>query len=477
MSDLIAEMRLIVGDQYVITEPADAEVYGHDVTGNYPGKARAVVRPGTTEEVSRVLAAAHAAGVAVVPQSGNTGVTGGSYTGTDGDRILLSLGRMNRIEAIDTTARTATVGAGVILQNLHAAVEEKGLVFPLFFGARGSCMIGGNLSTNAGGSNVLRYGNTRSLTLGIEVVLADGRVMNLMSALHKDNTGYDLKDLFIGAEGTLGVITRAIVKLFPRPRAYATALLAMDDLSPALDLLHRLQDRTGGAVEAFEFMPEHHGATYLALDQDRRWPLPAPAPVNILLEVGATSDLLAGPGSDGRPHVQGLVEEVLAEEIEAGHVKDAAIAQNESQRAGLWHIRECAFEIAISDGPAIDFDVALPLGGVAPFLAGMGKTLDRVSPGAVEHIVCHLGDGNIHYSVVPEGNRDGIPEALRTAVTEAVEDQVNALGGSFSAEHGIGLSKLASMRRQKDTVALDMMRSIKQALDPKGIMNPGKVIP
>lgn len=477
MSELIAELREIVGAPYVITDPADAEVYDHDVTGNYSGRSLAVVRPASTDEVSRVLATAHAAGVAIVPQGGNTGVTGGSHTGTEGDRILLSLGRMNRIEAIDTTARTATVEAGVILQSLHDAADAEGLVFPLFFGARGSCMIGGNLSTNAGGSNVLRYGNTRALTLGLEVVLADGRVMNLMSALHKDNTGYDLKDLFIGAEGTLGVITRAIVKLFPRPRAYATALLAMDDLSPALDLLHRLQDRTGGAVEAFEFMPEHYGTAYLTQNADRRWPLAAPAPVNILLELGATSDLLADPGADGRPHVQGLMEDLLAEEIEAGHVQDAAIAQNESQRAAMWHIRECAFEIAFTGGPAIDFDVALPLGGVARFLASMGSQLHALSPNATEHIVCHLGDGNIHYSVVPEGNRDGIPASLRRAVTEAVEDQVNALGGSFSAEHGIGLSKRASMRRQKDPVALDVMRSIKQALDPKGIMNPGKVIP
>jgi FAD/FMN-containing dehydrogenase len=360
-----------------------------------------------------------------------------------------------------------------VLTQLHEAAEAQGLNFPMTFGARGSAMLGGLLSTNAGGSNVLRYGNTRALCLGLEVVLPDGEVLNLMSELHKDNSGYDLKDLFIGAEGTLGVITAAVLKLVPKPRAFATAMVAAPSLPDALKLLNRLQEATGGAVEAFEYMPGNYIEGHLARIANARPPFAERHEVNIMVEVGATAPRDALPGADGRVPVAAYLEEVLAGLMEEGAVLDAVIAQNEAQRREMWARREAAAEVMLAVSPRVDTDIALPLDKVATFLGRMDEVLPSVDPGATHVEVAHLGDGNIHYSVCCTTDDPG----LMDRITERVEDVVQKLGGSFSAEHGIGVSKKNTMARRKDKVALKVMRRIKAALDPKGIMNPGKVLP
>jgi len=320
---------------------------------------------------------------------------------------------------------------------------------------------------------VLRYGSTRALCLGLEVVLADGQVLNLMSELHKDNSGYDLRNLFIGAEGTLGIITAAVMKLVPRPKAYATATLAARSLPDALVLLNRLREATGGAVEAFEYMPESYMRRLAEARPDIRQPFAPRQAVNILVEIGATAPRDAVPNAEGEVPVTVLLQEVLAEMMEDGAVLDAEIAQSEAQRRAMWERRELAAEITFARKPAIDTDVALPVDKVDVFLQAMAARLPQIDPGAEDLCVAHLGDGNVHYTVFP--TRDD-PD-LYDRVVEAVEDEVQALRGSFSAEHGVGLSKRPSMARRKDPVALAVMRSVKAALDPDNRMNPGKIIP
>lgn len=466
---LIAELGAAIGPAHVLT---GTDCAGHigDWTGKFTAEPVAVVRPASTDEVSACVRIAAAHGVAVVPISGRTGLVGGAMTRGG---LMISTERMNRIREICPEARIAVVEAGVILDRLHEAAEAEGLYFPLWFGARGSAMIGGVLSTNAGGSNVLRYGSTRALCLGLEVVLADGRVLNLMSELHKDNSGYDLRQMFIGAEGTLGIITAAVMKLVPRPRAYATAMLAAKSLPDALVLLNRLREATGGAVEAFEFMPETYMRRLAEARPDIRQPFAPRQAVNILVEVGAVAPRDATPNDAGEVPVTALLESVLAEMMEAGMVLDAEIAQSEAQRRAMWERRELAAEVTFDRKPAIDTDIAVPVDKVDVFLRNMAARLPSLDPGAEDICVAHLGDGNVHYTVFP--TRDD--PALYDQVVAAVEDEVQALRGSFSAEHGVGLSKRASMARRKDPVALDVMRAIKAALDPDNRMNPGKIIP
>ncbi|MEI2686570.1 MAG: FAD-binding oxidoreductase [Cypionkella sp.] len=466
---LIADLIETVGHAHVVTG-ADMSRYTGDWTKHYTAAPVAVVRPANTAEVVGCMKIAAQHGVAVIAVSGRTGLVGGAMTNGG---LMLSVERLNRIREIRPAAKIAIVEAGVILASLHDAAEEQGLYFPLWFGARGSAMIGGVLSTNAGGSNVLRYGSTRALCLGLEVVLADGRVLNLMSELHKDNSGYDLKQLFIGAEGTLGVITAAVMKLVPRPRAYATATLAARSLADALALLNHLQEVSGGAVEAFEYMPESYMRRLAEARPDIRQPFSPRQAVNILVELGATAPRDTTPNSDGEIPLTHLLETALAEMLESGAVLDAEIAQTEAQRRAMWQRRELAAEITVARKPSIDTDVSLPLDCVADFLANMGPRLRALDPGAETLEVAHLGDGNIHFTVFPS-----IEDAdLHDLVLQSVEDEVQAFGGSFSAEHGVGLSKLPSMARRKNPVALEVMAAIKAALDPENRMNPGKVIP
>ena len=467
--DLIEKLRAELGADHVLTG-AETKRYASEWTGKYSWTPLAVLRPADTAQVSAAMRLAHDAGVPVVPVSGNTGLAGGTLA--EGV-LMLSLERLNRIREIRPAARTAIVEAGVILSTLHDAAEAEGLAFPLFFGARGSAMIGGNLSTNAGGSNVLRYGNTRALCLGLEVVLADGRVMDLMSELHKDNSGLDLKDLFIGAEGTLGIITAAVLKLVPKPRAYATAMVATPDLGAALTLLNRLQEATGGAVEAFEFMPRVYMERLAVCHPEMRPVFDTIPEVSILIEVGATAPRDTTPLPDGTVPVVTLLEDTLGDMLEEGLVTDAVVAASEAQRTEMWHRRELAAEITLSRRPLVDNDIAVPLDKVATFLDTIHARLPQVDPGAETLTVSHLGDGNLHFTVYPTSADADLHDRIR----EAVEDVVAELRGSFSAEHGIGLSKLTTMTRRKDPVALDVMRAVKTALDPRGILNPGKLIP
>ncbi|OYU38527.1 MAG: FAD-binding oxidoreductase [Pseudorhodobacter sp. PARRP1] len=466
---LLTDLTASLGAAHVITG-ADLERYRSDWTTHYTSNPVAAVRPGSTAEVAQVMQIAARHGVPVVPVSGRTGLVGGAMT--EGG-LMLSVERLNRIREIKPGARIAIVEAGVVLDRLHEAAEAEGLYFPLWFGARGSAMIGGVLSTNAGGSNVLRYGSTRALCLGLEVVLPDGRVLNLMSQLHKDNSGYDLKHLFIGAEGTLGVITAAVMKLVPRPRVYATATLSARSLPDALALLNRLQMVSGGLVEAFEYMPETYMRRLAEARPDIRQPFTPRQEVNILVELGSTRPSDAVADGEGIVPLAAMLQSALEDMLAEGMVLDAEIAASEAQRRAMWQRRELAAEITVARQPAIDTDICLPVDSVATFFARIHTRLTTLDPGAETLSVAHLGDGNIHFTVF--GSDDSA--ALYDRVVEAVEDEVQALGGSFSAEHGVGLSKLASMRRRKNPVALDVMRSVKAALDPAGRMNPGKVIP
>jgi FAD/FMN-containing dehydrogenase len=466
---LIDDLVAAVGLPQVLTG-ADTVRYARDWMGRYEGRPVAVVRPGSTAEVAACVRIAAQHGTPIIPISGNTGLVGGTMT--DGG-LMLSLDRMNRIREVKRDARLVIADAGVILTRLHEAAEKEGLYFPLWFGARGSAMLGGVLSTNAGGSNVLRYGSTRALCLGLEVVLADGRILNLMSELHKDNSGYDLKDLFIGAEGTLGIITAAVMKLVPAPKAHATATLAAGSLADALILLNRMQEATGGRVEAFEFMPRTYSERLREARPDLGLPFDHIPEVTILIEAATTVPNEATPGDTGEIPLIATLESILAEMMETGLITDAVLARSEQQRRAMWARREAAAEIGVGLHPEVDTDVCLPLDKVEAFLERALLRLEVLDPGARTITVAHLGDGNLHFTAYP--TRDDA--SLKDKVLEAVEDVVADLGGSFSAEHGVGLSKLGSMARRKDQVALDVMRAVKAALDPEGRMNPGKVIP
>jgi FAD/FMN-containing dehydrogenase len=466
-TELLDGLRQAIGPSQVLTGE-DMAGYRRDWMQRYHADPVAVVRPGNTDDVAACLRLAAAAGVPAIPVGGKTGLVGGIMT-TGG--LMISLERMNRIREMRADARVVVAEAGVILTRLHEAAEAEGLYFPLWFGARGSAMLGGVLSTNAGGSNVLRYGSTRALCLGLEVVLADGRVLNLMSALHKDNSGYDLKDLFIGAEGTLGIITAAVMKLVPAPRAHATATVATGSIKDALVLLNRVQDATGGRVEAFELMPRTYLERLSVVRPDLGQPFAEKPDIAILIEAATTAPADATPDPDGTVPLTRVLETILGEMLGDGRITDAVVARSEGQRRAMWARREAAAELTQGLHPAVDTDVCLPLDRVADFMDMAVARLAVADPGAGNFTVAHLGDGNLHFTVFPSH------ENLSDRVMEVVEDVVQELGGSFSAEHGVGLSKLASMRRRKDPVALDVMRAIKAALDPKGLMNPGKVIP
>ena len=466
---MIEQLSAIVGKDHVLTR-GDLARWGQDWMGQYKSDPIAVVRPATTQEVAEVVKLGNATKTPIVPVSGNTGLAGGA---SGQGHIMISMERMNRIHDIRKDARIAIVDAGVILADIHSAADAEDLVFPLTFGARGTCLIGGCMATNAGGSNVVRYGNTRDLVLGVEVVLPNGEIADLMSELRKDNSGYNLKHLVIGAEGTLGIITKAVLKLSPKPKAYATAMVAAPSIGKGLQLLNQLQDATGGSVEAFEYMPRAYVERHLEITESAREPFDAPYDVNIMVEVGTTIAAKANPDASGQVPLVAELEEILADLFEDGAILDATVAQNEAQRRAMWERREAAAEVVLVHKPLINHDIAVPLEKVAAFCEAMEKRLPTLDAGAKAMIVSHLGDGNVHYSV---WGKSQDPE-VHDAITEAVEDETLKLGGSFSAEHGIGVSKLRSMARRKDPVSIAAMKAIKAALDPNNIMNPGKVLP
>ncbi|MEX2631471.1 MAG: FAD-binding oxidoreductase [Tistlia sp.] len=460
-----------VGEEGVVAAPADMARYLAEERGRFVGRAAFVVRPASTAEVAEVVKLCAAAGVGVVPQGGNTSLVGGSIPFEEGDEIVLSLERMTRIRELDADNFTITVEAGVILQQVQEAAAAADRLFPLSLGAEGSCRIGGNIASNAGGVQVLRYGNMRDLVLGLEVVLPDGRIWDGLRALRKDNTGYDLKQLFVGSEGTLGVVTAAVLKLYARPREVVTAFVAVPDPAAALALLGRLRAASGESVTSFELIPRLILEFALRHIEGCRDPLSAPQPWYLLVE-------LFGGREDGG--LREALEEALAAAYEDGTVLDAALAESETQRRAFWQLRENLTEAQKFEGGSIKHDVSVPVSAVPAFLKEAEAKCRELVPGCRPVPFGHLGDGNIHFNVSqPEGGGAAEREAFLAgwdAMNRAVHDIVHRHRGSISAEHGIGRLKLAENARFKSPVELDLMRAVKQALDPHGIMNRGKVL-
>ena len=466
---LIDALRACLGQAHVLL-PGEHDLSGYerDWRKRYAGRALAVVRPADTAQVAAIVSLAREHGVPLVPQGGNTGLVGGGVPDDSGTQLLLSLQRLNRVRQIDPANLTMTVDAGCVLQQVQQAARDAGLLFPLSLAAEGSCTIGGNLATNAGGTQVLRYGNARELCLGLEVVTADGTVWDGLSGLRKDNTGYDLRDLFIGSEGTLGVITAATLKLHPLPLARMTALAACDTLRDAVALLGLAQARCGAALTGFEVM----NALSLALVGKHfpqlTQPL-GPRPWTVLLEL---SD------SEGETHARAQFEALLEDALERGVIDDAAVAETLAQSHAMWHLRESIPLAQSEEGLNIKHDIALPVSRIPDFVEGCDRLLAERFPGSRLVDFGHLGDGNLHYNVqAPEGVAPA--HFLRTheaAVNALVYDQVAAHGGSISAEHGIGQLKREELAQRKSPVALQLMRQIKQALDPRGLLNPGRVV-
>jgi FAD/FMN-containing dehydrogenase len=442
MSDALSRLKDAVGPKGFSEDPHTIAPLLEEWRGTYHGRTSLLVMPATTQEVSRVLAICNETGLGVVPQGGNTGLVGGQIP-FDGE-VLLSTRRMTRIRALDKEGAHVIAEAGSVLYNVQKAAEDADLLFPLSLASEGSCTIGGNLSTNAGGANVLRYGMARALVLGLEVVLADGRVLDLLRTLHKDNTGYDLKQLFIGAEGTLGVITAAALKLFPRPRQVTTALIPLADPDAAIALLAHLQDATGGLLTAFELIPRI-GIDLVLKHIGGADPLRAPAPWYALVEGPPFEDALGDA--------------------------DAVIAQTEAQRVNLWRLRESLSEAQKLEGPSLKHDISVPLAAIPEFIREATAAVLAAVPQARPVTFGHVGDGNLHFNFqVPDTSR-------RDAVARIVHDTVYRFHGSMSAEHGIGVMKRDDLVRYKSETELAVMRMLKQALDPGNILNPGKVLP
>jgi FAD/FMN-containing dehydrogenase len=466
----LADLQALLGAAHVLTGD-DTDSYTLDWRGRYRGSAVAVARPDSVEQVAAVVRLCASHGVPLVPQGGNTGLCGGATPFNDGKALVLSLARLNRVRAIDTDNDTITVEAGCILQAVQQAAQDAGRLFPLSLAAEGSCTIGGNLATNAGGTQVLRYGNTRDLTLGLEVVTPDGEIWHGLRGLRKDNTGYDLRDLYIGSEGTLGIITAATLKLFPLPVARCTALLAVPSAEDGVRLLGRARNGFGAALTGFELMAGNCLQAVVRLFPQQRLPFSgesAQSPWFALLEL---SD------SESENHARERFEAVLGEAIEAGIATDAAIAENITQSRALWHLRESIPLAEAELGKSIKHDVSLPISRIADFVRTTNALLQERFPGVGHVIFGHLGDGNLHYNVTPApGQEEAALLALQPQVYGVVHDSVHAHGGSISAEHGVGQLKVDELPRYKDPVELALMRRLKHALDPGGIMNPGKVV-
>ena len=465
----ISRLGAVVGAQGLFTDPADLEPYVNDWRGIYRGGAAAVVRPATAEQVAAVVKICAETHTPIVPQGGNTGMCGATVPNASDNPVVIAMGRMNRIRNVDPLNNTMTVEAGCVLANIQAAAAEADRLFPLSLGGEGSCQIGGNLSTNAGGVNVLRYGNTRDLVLGLEAVLPDGRIWNGLRSLRKDNTGYDLKHLFIGAEGTLGIITAAVLKLFPRSSSNATAWMAVPSPDAALNLFALLRQQFGDRITAFELLSRDCLQLVLKHIPGTRDPLADPHAWYVLTELGDGS-----PGDALRAELEGALERAMDKQL----VADATLAENQGQSKALWRIRESIPEAARDEpGMLYRHDIAVAVGQIPAFIRDGRAALEKHFKNT--RIICfgHLGDGNLHYNTYVEG-RLRSDSAAREAhdVTTVIYDIVQQYKGSFSAEHGIGLAKVEELKRYKDPIEIDLMRTVKRALDPQGIMNPGKVL-
>jgi len=434
------------------------------------------VMPETTAQVADIMAFADANDIVVVPQGGNTGFMGGATPDADGRTILLSLRRMNRIREIDATNMSMTVEAGCVLQSLHEETEKQGLYFPLNLAAKGSCTIGGNLGTNAGGLNVVRYGTTRELTLGLEVVLMGGRVLNMLGGLRKDNTGYDLRNLFVGSEGTLGVITAATMKLFPLPVARATAFAEVRDVDAAVTLLHRLQAASGGGVEAFELIPADILHVLFHHFPNIPQPLATRGKMNVLMEIASTNPASGITDDTGQSPLRTIIEDTLGTALEDGLVLDATIAASEAQRQALWDVRETAPESHKMSAGVARSDISLPQSALAPFYNEMVTGIRAIDPNLWICGYGHIGDGNLHFNLIADEKSNVDFDSKKKDLYELLYEKVAKYNGSISAEHGIGQTKRAQLAKVKSPEILDVMRAIKASIDPKNLMNPGKVI-
>ena len=463
---VIERLQEIVGGDHVLTRDLDVAPYVVDWRGRYRGNARAVVQPASTDQVARVVHACAELAIPIVPQGGNTGMCGAATPDRSGGEIVLSLARMRAMRALDAANATITVEAGATLADVQRSARDAGMLFPLSLASEGSCTIGGNLSTNAGGTAVLRYGNARELVLGMEVVLADGRIWNGLRGLRKDNTGYDLKQLFVGSEGTLGIVTAAVLKLFPAPSARVTALAAIADVAHAVELLRAMKQALGDRLTGFELISSF--ALYLSRKHHpgSRDPLPG-HPWYVLVQVDDGGDAALADA----------VERALSRAAEDALIVDATIAQSQEQADRLWSLRENISEAQRREGQNVKHDISLPISAIAPFTRDAENAIVTAFPGARVVVFGHLGDGNLHYNVAaPEGADAKRFLANTPAINRIVHDRVVAAGGSISAEHGIGVLKRDELAHYKTPLELELMRRIKSALDPSGLLNPGKVL-
>ena len=467
---MLGRLAALLGPQGFITDPDLLAPWLSDWRGRYHGKSAALLAPDNPGQVGEIVRLAAEARVALVPQGGNTGTVAGATPPVDGSALLLSLRRMNHVRAISAADNAVIAEAGVILSDLHAAAAAIGRRFPLSLAAKGSATIGGLVSTNAGGTQVLRFGPMRALVLGIEAVLPDGSLFDGLATLRKDNRGYDLRQLLTGAEGTLGIVTAAALRLVPAAASRAVAWAGLADPQAALTLLRRLEERTGEAVESFELVPADALALVLANIPGARRPIDTRCAWNVLIEA---------VGTHGGPDPVEALEQALAEAIEAGLVLDATIASSEAQAEALWALRESISEAEKIDGPSLKHDISVPVSDMPAFLERERERIEARFAGARIIAFGHLGDGNIHFNLLPpeSADRDRWIAEHGEAASAMVHDLVAAAGGSLSAEHGIGQAKLAEFERLTDPVRLRALRAIKQALDPLGIMNPGKLVP
>ncbi len=465
---LLQRLRDIAGAPHVLTAPEDTAPYLTDWRRRFTGRAHAVVLPSNVSEVSALVSVCAEQRVPIVPQGGNTGLVGGATPSESGDAIVLSLKRMKRVREIDAINGTITVEAGCVLHEVQQAAHDAGRLFPLSLAAEGTATIGGNLSTNAGGTQVLRYGNARELALGLEVVLPSGEIWNGLRGLRKDNTGYDLRDLFIGAEGTLGVITAACLKTFPLPRAQVTALFALDAVAPALALLALAQTVTGPTLTAFEFFSDVCMQLVARHFPDQRSPFGRTHPQYVLLQLSDHED---------EQHAAALLQALAEQALDKRLIADAVIAQSAAQSHALWKLRELISEAQAREGKNIKHDISVPISSIARFIDETDTLLSRRFPGVRMVTFGHLGDGNLHYNVsAPPDIAEERFFAQQPAIYECVHDQVTRFSGSISAEHGIGQLKRDENARYKSAVEMNLMRAIKRTLDPLNIMNPGKVV-
>lgn len=467
---LLERAAAVVGPARVLTDPRDTDGYQRDWRDRYRGDALAVLLPGNTGEVSALVRLCRQLQVAIVPQGGNTGLTGGAVAPADRPSVIVNLSRMNRVREVDTGNDSMVVEAGCILQNVRTAAEENGRLFPMLLGSVGSCEVGGLVSTNAGGTGVLRYGNMRELVMGLEVVLPDGTVWDGLRALRKDNTGYDLKQLFVGAEGTLGLVTAAVLKLFPRPTASATAMVALDGVQQAVDLLRFLQTQVGNRIEAFEIMSRRQIQIVLAHGHGLQSPMALDSPWYVLVEI-------ADSAADWDPVAQ--MEAALGASLEHELITDAVVATDLSKAERIWDLRHNISESNKRAGFTVSNDTSVPISRLPAFIERVERRIDEALAGVQVCHAGHIGDGNIHViavldrAVYPTGD---LCERAASEVNLIVHEESVALGGSISAEHGIGRMHVQRLERFKPAVDLAMMRTIKAAFDPGNLMNPGKIL-